>query len=71
MLLGSASIDLLRQSGETLAGRISYWELAPFDALEVPASERERLWVRGGFPSSYLAGSDAEGMGWREDFVRT
>lgn len=71
LLLGSASIDLLRQSGETLAGRISYWELAPFDAMEVPASELDRLWVRGGFPSSYLAGSDAESMGWREDFVRT
>lgn len=71
LLLGSASIDLLRQSGETLAGRISYWELAPFDAMEVPASELERLWVRGGFPPSYLAGSAAESMDWREDFVRT
>lgn len=71
LLLGSASVDLLRQSGESLAGRISYLELTPFDAVEVPANELARLWVRGGFPSSYLASSEAESMGWREDFIRT
>ena len=59
LLLGSASIDLLQQSGESLAGRISYLELAPLDALEIPTSELETLWTRGGFPSSYLASTDA------------
>lgn len=71
LLLGSASIDLLRQSGETLAGRISYRELSPLDALEVPDGELDRLWVRGGFPSSFLADSDDDSMSWREDFIRT
>src|SRR5271154_2000774 len=59
LLLGSASVELLKQSGESLAGRISYLELSPFDALEVPGNELDRLWVRGGFPSSFLAGNDA------------
>ena len=71
LLLGSAAIDLLRQSGESLAGRISYLELAPFDALEVPAKDLDRLWVRGGFPDSFLAGGDAASLGWRRDFIRT
>lgn len=71
LLLGSAAIDLLKQSGETLAGRISYLELATFDALEVPATELEKLWVRGGFPSSFLAPDDAASLKWRQDFVRT
>jgi hypothetical protein len=71
LLLGSASIDLLKQSGESLAGRISYLELAPFDALEVGADKMDRLWVRGGFPSSFLATSDRLSLDWREDFIRT
>ncbi len=71
LLLGSASVDLLRQSGETLAGRISYLELAPLAAIEVPAEEKDRLWVRGGFPASFLADNDADSLGWREDFIRT
>jgi predicted AAA+ superfamily ATPase len=71
LLLGSASIDLLQQSGETLAGRISYQELTPFDAMEAPANEMDRLWVRGGFPSSFLADSDGDSSSWREDFIRT
>jgi hypothetical protein len=73
LLLGSASPDLLRQSGETLAGRVSYLELGPFDALEVGegAADRERLWVRGGFPESFLAPADASSLRWRRDFVRT
>jgi predicted AAA+ superfamily ATPase len=53
LLLGSASMDLLQQSGESLAGRISYLELGPLDGLEVGAPELERLWVRGGFPESF------------------
>jgi predicted AAA+ superfamily ATPase len=71
LLLGSAGIDLLRQSGESLAGRISYLELAPFDALEVPANDVDGLWVRGGFPSSFLAEDDDLSLKWRQDFIRT
>lgn len=71
LLLGSASVDLLKQSGETLAGRISYLELGPFDALETPAGSLETLWARGGFPSSFLASSDAASFRWRQDFIRT
>ena len=58
LLLGSAAMDLLRQTGESLAGRISYLELGPFDALEVDSAAIETLWVRGGFPRSFLAESD-------------
>lgn len=71
LLLGSAAIDLLKQSGESLAGRISYLELAPFDVLEVPADALEKLWVRGGFPSSFLADDDVSSLRWRQDFIRT
>lgn len=71
LLLGSASIDLLRQSGESLAGRIAYLEMQPIDGLEVPASDGGKLWVRGGFPDSFLAGSDRASLRWRQDFVRT
>jgi len=71
LLLGSASMDLLRQSGESLAGRISYVELGPFDALEVPPAALDTLWVRGGFPRSFLADSDALSQEWRRDFIRT
>jgi len=71
LLLGSASMDLLRQSGESLAGRIAYVDLNPLDVLEVDPAERERLWVRGGFPDSFLADSDESSMVWREAFVRT
>ena len=71
MLLGSASMDLLRQSGETLAGRVAYVELNPFDALEVDAAEHDTLWVRGGFPDSFLARDDGRSLTWRENFIRT
>jgi hypothetical protein len=71
LLLGSASVDLLQQSGETLAGRISYLELGPFDALETPVDSIQVLWARGGFPSSFLAASDAASFRWRQDFIRT
>lgn len=71
LLLGSASIDLLRQSGESLAGRISYLEMRPIDALEVPAADVELLWARGGFPDSFLASSDRLSQRWRQDFIRT
>jgi hypothetical protein len=71
LLLGSASLDLLKQSGETLAGRISYLELAPFDLLETAPSPPDTLWLRGGFPESFLAPDDALSQRWREDFIRT
>jgi predicted AAA+ superfamily ATPase len=71
LFLGSASVDLLQQSGESLAGRISYLELGPFDALEVPIPNLDTLWARGGFPSSFLASSDAASFRWRQDFIRT
>jgi len=73
LILGSASIDLLRQSGETLAGRIAYVDMGPFDVLEVARDRRDldRLWVRGGFPDVYLSTTDEESLARRKDFIRT
>ena len=71
LLLGSASIDLLKQSGESLAGRIAYVELGPFNVLEVDGDAREKLWTRGGFPDSFLPESDRASAVWRENFIRT
>ena len=73
LILGSASIDLLRQSGESLAGRIAYVELPPLTALEIDAQRPalEQLWLRGGFPNHYLAADDAESLALRRDFIRT
>jgi len=69
LLLGSASIDLLKQSSETLAGRIAYLELCPLDVLEAP--EDSNLWWRGGFPDSLLASSDTASIRWRDQFITT
>lgn len=71
LLLGSAAMDLLKQSGESLAGRVSYLELGPFDVLEAGAAATDTLWVRGGFPRSFLAESDELSLQWRRDFIRT
>lgn len=71
LLLGSASLDLLKQAGETLAGRISYLSLNPFNILEVESKQLQRLWVRGGFPDSFLAKSDNLSVRWRQDFIRS
>lgn len=71
LILGSASPDLLRQGSETLAGRIAFHELGGFDLDEVGTASAERLWLRGGFPRSFLAPSDAESAAWRRDFIRT
>lgn len=73
LILGSASMDLLRQSGESLAGRIAYVDLAPFDVLETVSSGADltALWVRGGFPDSYLAHDDRQSLDWRKDFIRS
>jgi len=69
LILGSASRDLIRQSSETLAGRISYLQLAPFSLTEVPGSMKA-LWVQGGFPRSFLTDDEAS-YDWRVDFVRS
>jgi hypothetical protein len=71
LLLGSASLDLLKQSGETLAGRVAYLELAPLNVLETQTIPMDTLWLRGGFPESLLATSAARSLRWRQDFIRT
>ncbi len=64
-------MDLLRQSGESLAGRIAYLELGPLDVSEVQAPDRESLWERGGFPDGFLAADDRRSFQWRQNFIRT
>lgn len=73
LILGSASMDLLRQSGESLAGRIAYVDMGPFDIREIGNSlpQMNTLWVRGGFPDSYLAANERASLAWRKDFIRT
>lgn len=73
LILGSASYDLLHQSGESLAGRINYIEMGPLTPFEVGGDRqtREQLWLRGGFPGSLLAVDDRESVRWRRDFIRT
>lgn len=74
LLLGSASIELLAQSSETLAGRLAYIDLAPFVVTELPETQAAApgaLWLRGGFPDAYLATSDAASMRWRTQFITT
>lgn len=71
LLLGPASMDLMQQAGETLAGRIAYLELSPIDVLEITPDEHDKLWIRGGFPDSLLATNDAKSIVWRQDFIRT
>ena len=73
LILGSASIDLLNRSGETLAGRIAYINLSTLSVIEIKKSqgEYEKLWLRGGFPDSYLAKSDEDSFALRKDFIRT
>ena len=71
LILGSASIDLLKQSSESLAGRIAFTELAPFHVGEIASSSMDQLWIRGGFPVSFLAKSNSLSLRWRRDFIRT
>jgi predicted AAA+ superfamily ATPase len=71
LLLGSASLDLLAQSGESLAGRVAYLELAPLLLPEVGPVLADALWLRGGFPDSLDAASDAASLRWRLNFIRT
>jgi uncharacterized protein len=71
LLLGSAALELLAQTGETLAGRIAYVELDPFDISELGGDAVDTNWLRGGFPESYLASAEPASLRWREDFIRT
>ncbi|MEQ8715330.1 MAG: ATP-binding protein [Cyclobacteriaceae bacterium] len=76
LLLGSASRDLLQQTSESLAGRVRFLELSPFTLNEVQSGAQsadftDQLWLRGGFPDSYLAADDQESWDWRSDFIRT
>ena len=71
LILGSASPSLLRQGSESLAGRISYYELPGFSLEETGPSSAGRLWLRGGFPLSYLADDETTSLKWRRDFVKS
>ena len=71
LILGSASPELVREVSESLAGRVEFIELAGFDLAETGTQSWRTLWLRGGFPRSYLGGSNADSMAWRDGFVRT
>ncbi len=71
VVLGSASPDLVRGASETLAGRVAYIEMAGFDITEIAGTGQRQLWLRGGFPRSLLARTDAESFAWRGDFVQS
>ncbi len=71
LLLGSASLDLLQQFSETLAGRVAYCELTPFTVQEVDSTDLFSLWLRGGFPESFLAADDEQSLDWRHNFITT
>ncbi len=74
LLLGSASMELLAQSSESLAGRLAYMEMVPLVLTELPAEPAavpDALWLRGGFPGAYLARSDAASLRWRQQFITT
>jgi predicted AAA+ superfamily ATPase len=71
LLLGSASGELLSQSGESLAGRVAYLELPPLQASELPEDKQNALWLRGGFPNSLLASSNAKSLDWRQNLIST
>ncbi len=71
LILGSASPQLVKGVSESLAGRIGFVDLAGFDLSEVGVDQRDRLWLRGGFPRSYLAADDAHSLAWRDAFIRT
>jgi predicted AAA+ superfamily ATPase len=70
LILGSASPDLIRHSSESLAGRIIYHELTPFTLQETGYDAAKLLWLRGGYPQSYLAGNDDDSFTWRESFIK-
>ncbi|GHC78483.1 ATPase [Pseudorhodoferax aquiterrae] len=73
LLLGSAALDLMRQSSETLAGRVAYVDMAPVDTAEAAQAgiADAQLWLRGGFPDSLLASDERRSLDWRRDFIRS
>jgi predicted AAA+ superfamily ATPase len=71
LILGSASPDIIKNASETLAGRVEFVELSGFDLQEIATGSIDTLWLRGGFPRSFLAESDEDSMAWREGFIRT
>lgn len=71
LLLGSASLDLVKGVSESLAGRIGFVDLAGFKLFEVGADKRDMLWMRGGFPRSFLAEKESDSINWRDNFIRT
>lgn len=71
LVLGSASPHIIKRISETLAGRIEFVDLSGFNLAEIAPQERDRLWLRGGFPRSFLADSEADSIAWREGFIRT
>jgi len=71
LLLGSASPHLVRGVTESLAGRVAFVDMQGFSLSEVEAGNQDRLWIRGGFPRSYLATGQTASMAWRKDFIRT
>jgi hypothetical protein len=71
LILGSASPEIMKKASESLAGRVEIIELSGFDLQEIKTGEEQRLWIRGGFPRSFLAKSDEDSMAWRDGFVRT
>jgi predicted AAA+ superfamily ATPase len=71
LLLGSATGELLRQSSESLAGRVVYLELPPLQLLEGGLAQQDVLWLRGGFPNSFLAKSLPKSMAWRQNLIKT
>ncbi len=71
LLLGSASPELVRGASESLAGRVEFVDMAGFTTDEIPSEQLSRLWLRGGFPLSYLAANEGDSMAWRESFVRS
>lgn len=71
LILGSASVDLIRQSSESLAGRIAYYHLGGFRMHDVSRANIKRLWIRGGLPNSYLPETNEQSMLWRENYITT
>lgn len=70
LILGSASPDLMKQASDSLAGRVHFVDMSGFSLTEVGEQAQSRLWLRGGFPVAFLAGTDAASRKWREDFIR-
>jgi predicted AAA+ superfamily ATPase len=71
IILGNASPSLVEDVSESLAGRVEFIELTGFDLSEIGSMEWKRLWLRGGYPRSFLAGSEEDSQAWREGFIRT